>query len=232
MQTTPRIDLLPVRETFRALRYRFRQNGRLIRRLSKKLRSKMPFSNTTGKMFEEFEGVVKDVDKFASNVGRKLLHGSTDEILAKAASLQTSDNDTLAKVAYSALCSISRRLGSREAYVSEAAAHKAFEKVSARAELRQSETAAALLLTLLDEKVIACPANPAENAAAQPHLEAIAVFALLLWMQSDCDDPLSGEALFAACDLSAALKDDIAGSVERKDAAGIAALFEEFSPHV
>ncbi len=232
MQTTPRIDLLPVRETFRALRYRFRQNGRLIRRLTKKLRLKMPFSNAAGKVFEEFEGVVKDVDIFASNVGRKLLKGSTDDILAKAASLQTSDNDTLAKVAYSALCSILRRLGSKEAYVSEAAAHKAFEKVNARAELRQSETAAALMLTLLDENVITFSPKSAEAGAQMTSPDCVALFALLLWMQSDCDDPLSGDALFAACDLSAALKDDIENCVQRKDTAGIAALFEEFSPHV
>jgi hypothetical protein len=232
VQTTPRIDLLPVRETFRALRYRFRQNGRLIRRLSKKLRSKVPFSNAAGKVFEEFEGVVKDVDTFASNVGRKLLKGSTEEILATAASLKTSDNDTLAKVAYSALCSILRRLGSKEAYVSEAAAHKAFEKVNDRSELKQSETAAALLLTLLDEKAVAHSAKPAEAGAPKALPEAIAIFALLLWMQSDCDDPLSGEALYASCDLSLALKDDITRCVELRDEAGIARLFEEFSPHV
>jgi hypothetical protein len=232
VQTTPRIDLLPVRETFRALRYRFRQNGRLIRRLTKKFRSKVPFPSAAGKMFEEFEGVVKGVDKYASNVGRKLLKGSTEEILTTAASLQTSDNDTLAKVAYSALCSILQRLGSKEAYVSEAAAHKAFEKVNARAELRQSETAAVLLLTLLDEKVILCSADPAGIDALKPSTEAISVFALLLWMQSNCDDPLSGEALFAACDLSIALRDEISMRVERRDQAGIAGLFEEFSPHV
>jgi hypothetical protein len=232
VQTTPRIDLLPVRETFRALRYRFRQNGRIIRRLTKKFRSKVPFPNAAGKMFEEFEGVVKVVDKFASNVGRKLLKGSTEEILATASSLQTSDNDTLAKVAYSALCSILRRLGSKEAYVSEAAAHKAFEKVNARAELRQSETAAALMLTLLDESVITFSPKSAEAGTQMTSPDSVAVFALLLWMQSDCDDPLSGDALFAACDLSAALRDDIENSVGRKDTAGIAALFEEFSPHV
>jgi hypothetical protein len=232
MQTTPRIDLLPVRETFRVLRYRFRENGRLIRRLTKKFRTKVPFPNAAGKMFEEFEGVVKDVDKFASNFGRKLLKGSTEDILATAASLQTSDNDMLAKVAYSALCSILRHLGSSDAYVSEAAAHKAFEKVNARAELRQSEIAAASMLTLLDEKVIVRSAGPGEVDAPKASTEAIAVFALLLWMQSDCDDPLSGEALFAACDLSIALSDEISIRVERRDKPAIAGLFEEFSPHV
>ena len=229
MQTTPRIDLLPVRETFRALRYRFRQNGRFIRRLTKKFRSKVPFPSAAGKMYEQFEGVVKDVDKFASNVGRKLLKGSTEEILATAASLQTSDNDTLAKVAYSALCSILRHLGSSEAYVSEAAAHKAFEKVNARVDLRQSEIAAAALLTLLDEKVIV---RSAGIDALNLSTEAIAVFALLLWMQSDCDDPLSGEALYAACDLSLALRDEVLIRVEGRDKTAIAGLFEEFSPHV
>jgi hypothetical protein len=232
VQTTPRIDLLPVREKFRALRYRFRQNGRFIRRLSKKIRLKVPFPSVAGKIFEEFEGVVKEVDKFASNVGRKLLKGSTEEILAAAPSFQTSDNDTLAKVAYSALCSILLHLGSKEHFVSEAAAHKAFERVNARSELRQSETAAALLLTLLDEKVVVLSAKSAEAGAPQPQPEAIAVFALLLWMQSDCDDPLSGEALHAACDLSLALKNDITRCVGLRDEAGIAGLFEEFSPHV
>ena len=150
MRTVPKIDLLPVRETFRALRYQFRQNGRLVRRISKTFGSKVPLPDAAGKLFEEFEGVVKDVDKFASDVGRKLLDGSTESILATATSLRTSDNDALAKVAYSALTSVLRHMGRQEFYVSEAAAHKAFEKVNARAEIRQSETAASLLLMLLD----------------------------------------------------------------------------------
>jgi hypothetical protein len=227
-QSSSNFDLLPVRETFRALRYSFRQNGRLIRRVTKNLRAKVPFSNAAGRVFEEFEGVVKDVDKFASNVGRKLLKGSTPDILATASSLQISDNSKLAKVAYAALSSIVGHLGIREAYVSESAARKAFAKVNERSELRQSETAAALLITLLDEKVVTLPANPSADAAS----ESIPVFALLLWLQSDCDDPFGGEALSAASDLSAALADDVKECAAGRDMNRLASLFEEFSSHV
>lgn len=231
-QPSSNFDLLPVRETFRALRYRFRQNGRLIRRVTKSLRSKVPFSRAAGRAFEEFEGAVKSVDRFASNVGRRLLKGSTPEILATAASLQISDNSTLAKVAYSALSSIIGHLGSKDAYVSESAARKALAKVNERSELRQSETAAALLITLLDEKVVIFPENPSQEAPAKTISESIPVFALLLWLQSDCDDPHGGEALSAASDLSAALADDVKEYSDKRDLKKLAGLFEEFSPHV
>jgi hypothetical protein len=224
--------LLPVRETFRALRYRFRQNGRLLRRVTKNIRKKVPFADTAGKVFEGFEGAVKDVDMFASNVGRKLLKGSTPDILVKASSLQTSDNQKLAQVAYSALNSIASYLGLNEAYVSETAAFKALAKVNERFELRQSETAAALLISLLDEKVVSYSHKPSNLAAAKMLSEAVPVFALLLWLQSDCDDLYGGEALTAASDLAVALSDDVERFTAERDEGKLARLFEEFSSHV
>ena len=221
-------DLLPVRETFRALRHRARQNGRLIKRASKILSARVPFPETADKVFTEVECVVKSFGRSASNLGRRLLRGSTPEILATSVSLQSSDDSKLAKVAYSALSSIIAHLGIKAAYVSESAARHAFQKVGGRAELRQSETAARLLLTLLEENVVVCPETPLDGGPPQP----VIVFALLLWLQSDCDDPYSGEAIFAASDLSVALSRDIMDSVGRRDENAIISLFEEFSPHV
>jgi hypothetical protein len=224
--------LLPMRETFRALRYRFRQNGRLLRRVTKNIGNKVPFPDTAGKVFEGFESVVKDADKFASNVGRKVLKGSTPNILVKTSSLQTSDNQRLAQVAYSALTSIANYLGLKDAYVSESAALKALAKVNDRFALRQSETAAALLISLLDEKVVSYPYKASNLATAKILGEAIPGFALLLWLQSDCDDPYCGEAFTAASDLAVALSDDVERLTAKRDEGELARLFEEFSSHV
>jgi hypothetical protein len=221
-------DLLPVRETFRALRHRARQNGRLIKRASKMLSARVPFPKTADRVFAEVECAVKSFGRRASNLGRKLLRGSTPEILATAVSLQSSDDSKLAKVAYSALSSIIGHLSIKGAYVSEAAARHAFTKVGGRAELRQSETAARLLLSLLEENVVTCPETSKDGGPPRP----VIVFALLLWLQSDCDDPYSGEAIFAASGLSVALSADIMDGVGRRDEKAITNLFEEFSPHV
>jgi hypothetical protein len=227
-QTSPRIDLLPVREKFRALRHRFRQNGRLIRRATNKVRMHLPFPAVTTKVLAEFEGAVKGVERLASNLGRRLLKGSTAEILTNAPSLRIGDNSKLAGVAYSALSSIIGHFGIKGAYVSEAAARNAFASVNARSDLRQSETAAALMLSLLDEKAVTFSAE----GGGQPLEEPVIVFALLLWLQSDCDDPYTGEALHAASDISVALTADIAESAASRDEKRLAGLFEEFSPHV
>lgn len=231
-RTSIDLDLLQVRETFRALRYKFRQNGRLIRRVTKNLGSKVPFSNAAERVFEEFEGAVKDVDKIASDVGRKLLQGSTPDILVTTPSLQISDNSKLARVAYSALSSIVGHLDLKDAYVSETAARRAFAKVSERSDLRQCDTAAALLITLLDEKVVTIPPSLSEGAPSRVLCESIPVFALLLWLQSDCDDPYGGEALSAASDISAALAGDVRKYAEARNLNKLAGLFEEFSSHV
>lgn len=228
-QPSANSGLLPMRETFRALRYRFRQNARLIRRVTKSFRTKVSFPDTAEK---RFVNLVKDADTFASNIARKLLNGSAADILVATSSLQTSDDEKLASVAYSALNFIVNCMGIKDAYVSEAAALKALAKQGDRTARRQSETAATLMMVLLDEKVLSYPAHSDDNAPAKSYSEAVPVFALLLWLQSERDDPYANEVFSAATNLSIALAADVVKFATARDVVQLARLFEEFSTHV
>lgn len=227
--TSSNYGLVPVRETFRALRYSFRQNGRLFRRVTERLRKKVAIADAAEERLEVF---VKDFDTFASNLGRRLLKGSTPDILVKNSSLQTGDKEKLARIAYTALNSIVNYVGMRDAYVSEYAALKALLKLDEHKHLKQSETAAALMMLLLDEKVLRYPANANDSTPTKTISEAIPVFALLLWLQSEHDDPYAKEAFSAATDLSVALSADVLKFSSTRDMAQLSKLFDEFSSHV
>jgi hypothetical protein len=226
------VDLLPVREAFRALRHGLRESGRFVRRASTKIGRSVPLPEAAGTMLQEVEGAAKNVDRLASNLGRKLLGGHAEEVLPGAVTLKDADDSKLAAIAYSALKSIVAHLGHREAYVSEAAALEAFSKIESRSDLREAEAAAIFLLSLTDENVVRYPDRIKEGAEEGGRPEAVPVFALMLWLQSECDDPYAGEALHTSADLSLALAGDILPAVKARDIARLAALFDEFSSHV
>jgi hypothetical protein len=226
------VDLLPVREAFRALRHGLRESGRFVRRASARIGRSVPLPEAAGTMLQEVEGAAKNVDRLASNLGRRLLGGHTEEVLPGAVTLKEPDDSKLAAIAYSALKSIVAHLGHHEAYVSEAAALEAFSKIESRSELREAEAAAIFVLSLTDENVVRYPDRVKESAEEGGRPEAVPVFALMLWLQSECDDPYAGEALHTSADLSLALAGDILPAVESRDIAKLAALFDEFSSHV
>jgi hypothetical protein len=231
-QMANRVDLLRVCEALRVLRHNFRQSGRYVRRTTNKIKPHIPFGGLAGTVLKEVETVAKDADRIASDVARKVLVGAPVEPKRSDLLLTESDESDLAAIAYSVLSSIVSHLGMSDAYVSEAAARRAFARHAGFDGLDNPGSAAALFFSFLDEKVVTQShvASPEDTNEATP--ETVPIFALLLWLQSDCNDPYDGRMLFAAADMAKALQKEIEIAARQRDESRLIVLFEEFASHV
>ena len=63
-------------------------------------------------------------------------------------------------------------------------------------------------------------------------LDQVAIFAVMLWLQTDRPEGDDGAALEAATDMAVALSGDIARACATETPAALAALFKEFAPRV
>jgi hypothetical protein len=229
MQSSKQIDFLPIREALRMMRHGFRRSGRVVKRASRSVGGYMPFPRFAETVFSEFEVAAKDVDRVTSSLGRKFLHGATADRKPHKDAFSNRDENELGSVAYAALVSILRHVSLNDVYVSEAAARRIFAEVLNRSDSAKDRDASSLFFGLLDGRVIGHGVGAGSGGRISA---AVAIFALLLWLQSDCSDPYEGEALFAAADLAVALKSDLAAAIAARDEQHVSKLLDEFSPHV
>ena len=98
--------------------------------------------------------------------------------------------------------------------------------------LTDARLAAQLTLDLLAAKVIRTPT--ADEAAQVPGgaLQPVAIFAVLLWLQSDRAEPDNETALAAASDLAVALAGDVAKACADQNPDRLETLYAKYAPHV
>lgn len=231
-QLTSRVDLLRVREALRVLRHNFRQSGRFVRRTTNRVKPHIPFGNFAGTVLKEVEIVVKDADRIVSDVARKVLVGAPIAPKRSDLLMTESTESELATIAYAAIGSITSHLGASNVYVSEIAARRAFSQHAHTGGLNNSGSAAALFFNLLDEKVVIQSLGAASEHGAKAVSDTVPIFALLLWLQSDCNDPYDGRMLFAAADMAKALEKEINTAAHERNEGKLVVLFEEFASHV
>ena len=95
-----------------------------------------------------------------------------------------------------------------------------------------ADIAAALSLSLAEAKVMR--GASAQDAAHVPGkaIEHVALFAVLLWVQSTRSEAEDEAALASATDLALALAAEADAAFCNRDSAKLAALYAEFSGHV
>ena len=125
-----------------------------------------------------------------------------------------------------------KRLGAAEVFVSEAAARKVFGPAMAADASSAAGAAASLTLALLSARVIRDAQTHAAAQVSEAALQPVAIFAVLLWLQSARSDPENEAALDAATDLAVALATDVAAACADHDLAALALLYEKYAPHV
>lgn len=231
-QMASRFDLLCVREALRVLRYNFRQSGRYVKRTTNRVRPHIPFGDLAGTLLKEVETVAKDADRIASDVARKVLVGAPIEPKRSDLLLAAGTESDLAAIAYAAIGSIASHLGVRNAYVSEIAARRAFSRNVSAEGLNNPRAATSLFFNLLDEKTLTQSHGAPTEHGAEAVSEKVTIFALLLWLQSDCNDPYDQRMLFAAADIAKALAKEIEIAAQERDEGKLIVLFEEFGTHV
>ena len=227
-------DPMPLREALRGLRFMLRRGGETLADTMSVETLPKPAADLAGAVLREVGGLARNVDEVASGLAKTILGGrAPPSKTLDALSITQDAGAQFAAAVYVALRAVLRRLGAPGVFVSEAAARAAFDRNIAQPGTDAApESAAALTVDLLEARVIR--GATAGEAAHVPGaaLEPVAIFAVMLWLQSARSDDDNEAALDAAADLSVAVAADVAAACQARDPAQIGALYAKLVAHV
>ena len=225
---------MPLREALRGLRFMLRRGGETLADTMSIETLPKPAADFAGAVLREVGGLARNVDDVASGLARTVLGGKEPR--------QVSLNDLgasgvassqFATAFYVALRSVLRRLGAPGVFVSEAAAEVAYGRNAARiGTVGIANVAAHLTIDLQEARAVRGTTAQEASRVAGSALEPVAIFAVLLWLQSSRSEGDNEDALDAATDLAVALAADVAKACAARDAAQIAALYTRLVSHV
>ena len=226
-------DPLPLREALRGLRHVLRKGGQSFADTVSTEGLPKPAATVANSMLREGEGILRNLDSFTSGLAKTVLGGETAQTLHLSDLPQSEDaNAQFAQTVYMALRSVLDQLGAPDVFISEAAARAVYRQIAPAPDDQPAMLAANLTLDLLAARVLRGTTAQQPPRLQGVILDAVAVFAVLLWLQSDRSDAENKAALAAATDLAIAVSDDIAAACDTIDAARLAALYAKYAPHV
>lgn len=229
-----RPDPMPLREALRGLRFMLRRGGETIVETLAVETLPKPVSTLAGAVLREVGSLARNVDEVASGFAKSVLGGHGAQNLSlQDLSIAGRTEAELAAAIYVALSTVLGRIGAPDVFVSEAAARIVFAQTLANSGTGStSATAARLTLDLLDARVIRGITAHQTAQVQWSALEPVAIFAVILWLQSTRTDDENAEALDAAADLAVVLAQDVAKACAARDAANLEALYVKFASHV
>ena len=240
----PLPDTMPLRDALRGLRYAVRRGGETLLDVMPVGSLPRPAVELAGAVLHEVGAFAKGVNTVASGLARVALggsagaQGSLQNLTLRQSSGQQSAGhqcaeDGFAQGIYAALRAVLRHLTAPSAYISETAARTAYLALTPEQRAgSDAKVAAALSLALAEAKVLR--GVSAADAALVPgqSLDHIAIFAVMLWLQSNRSEAEDETGLKAATDLAVALAAEADAAFRDGDAARLAALYAEFASHV
>ena len=227
-------DAMPLRDALRGLRHAVLRGGETLLDVMPVESLPRPAAELAGAVLREVGGFAKGVNDVASGFARLALGagenptGSLHDLASRHGA-----EDSFAKGIYAALRKVLRHLNVPSAYVSETAARSAYLTLPpAQRREPDASVAAVLSLALADAKVLR-GVSAADAARVPGHsLDHIAIFAVMLWLQSQRSEVEDEKALEAATDLAVALAAEADAAFRDKNAPQLATLYAEFASHV
>lgn len=221
-----RPDPMPLREALRGLRFMLRRGGETFAETITVDGLPKPAVDLAGAVLREVEGIARNVDAIASGFAKQVLGGHDPRTATlEAFGADASADARFAAAVYVALRSVLRRLDAAGVFVSEAAARRAWGR-------GQPTDAATLTIRLLNERVVRGTTADEAARVAGSALEPVAIFAVMLWLQSARSEDENEAALDAATDIAVALAAEVAQACAARDAGRIAALYDRYAAHV
>lgn len=227
-------DLLPLREGLRALRFltlRARVAvGEAVGETAPSAVLPAAASRFATQALHGADRLAQDVDSLASQAAKAVLGGPARPARSLDRIIDCDDPaGEFARTVYPALKTVLHRLGADDLFVSEASARRTFH-----AWLRQGQAAgkgerlASLTLDLHGSTTL-CGTGP---SGASRDLRALAVFAVLLWLDSPRSEAEDASALDSAAAITQAKAAEIAPAIRSGDRQSLAVLFQRLSSHV
>ena len=222
-------DPMPLREALRGLRHLMRRGGYALRDTVATEMLPKPADKIANAMLREIEAIAASVDQVASGLARSVLGGP---MAPETVTLQgLTDDAAFAAAIYAALRAVLQHLGTPEVFVSEAAARRVLPASLAQG-MTDTCRAAHLTLDLLVAKVIRDPSAEAAERVPGAALPQVALFAVMLWLQSSRAETENEAALAAATDLAVALAPEVARVCNAQDLDRLDALYAKYAAHV
>lgn len=227
-------DTMSLREALRGLRFLLRRGRDTVAETVPLEALPKPASSLAAVVLREADHLARTVDAVASKAFKTVLGGqdspsaSLDQII-----LHDGAEIEFAGAIFLALSSVLSRLGAESAFVSELSARACFE------DWRQdglagepSDWLADLTLRLRDARVIRGVQAAKQGAVPVQDMEALAIFAVLLWLQSSRSEAENEAALYSAADIARAKSAEIAAAIQANNTDAITALFRKYVRHV
>ena len=228
-----RPDPMPLREALRGLRHVLRRGGGSLADTLSVDVLPQPAADLAGAFLRDMGGLARNVDEVASGIAKSVLGGGDPPTIGLAEfGLLQNAGARFGEAVYVALQSVLKRLGAAEVFVSEAAARKVYGPAMAGDAATPAGAAASLTLALLSARVIRDAQTHAAAQVPEAAQQPVAIFAVLLWLQSARSDPENEAALDAATDLAVALAAEVTAACANHDAGRLAQLYEKYAPHV
>ena len=230
----PLPDAMPLRDALRGLRHAVRRGGETLLDVMPVGSLPRPAVQLAGAVLHEVGAFAKGVNDVASGLAHLALGGSAkSQGSLQHLTLHQGAEDGFAIGIYAALRAVLRHLNAPSAYISETAARSAYLALTPQQRLgSDASMAAALSLALTEAKVLrGLSAADAARVAGQS-LDHIAIFAVMLWLQSNRSEAEDEKALEAATDLAVALGLEADAAFTAKDNTALATLYAEFASHV
>jgi len=227
-------DAMPLREALRGLRHLLRRGGQSLRETVQPMTLPAPAARLAERMLREVEQIARGVDEAASGLAKQVLVQPGPPAPTLQTMMRDSDGEAaFGSAGYAALRAVLDQLAAPEVFVSEASARLAYRRVAGVQGLTDvAACAAALTMALLDVRVVrdasAVDVARVPGAALAP----VAVFAVLLWLQSERPEDEDEAALASAADLSVALCREVVAACRAGDVIALAALYAKWSAHV
>lgn len=230
----PLPDAMPLRDALRGLRHAVRRGGETLLDVMPVDSLPRPAAQLAGAVLHEVGAFAKGVNDVASGLARLALGGSAkSQGSLQDLTLHQGAEDGFAQGLYAALRAVLRHLNAPSAYISETAARSAYLTLTPEQRLgSDASMAAALSLALAEAKILRGLSAADAALVTGQSLDHIAIFAVMLWLQSNRSEAEDEKALEAATDLAVALAAEADAAFRDKDTMGLATLYAEFASHV
>lgn len=227
-------DTMPLREALRGLRFLLRRGRDTVVDTLALEDLPEPAARLATVILREADELARSVDSVASKAAKTVLGGqhnlsaSLDQIVG-----QEGAEFAFAQAIYLALNKVLERLGAESVFISEMSARSAFESWRAEGSIGEpSDLLADLTLLLLEARVIRGSVAEKPGAAPAQDLDALAIFAVLLWLQSQRSDDENEAALLSAADITQAKSVEVTAAIRANSKERIAALYRKYISHV
>jgi hypothetical protein len=230
-----RPDTTTLREVLRGVRHVLRNGRKSMQDVGALENLPEPAARLARTLLGDVDDLARGLDGLASRLAGKVLTSTASPAAPFAEFMAHPQGDApFAVVAYEALKKALRHLHASDAFISEAAARSAFQRMrqSARPKQTPETSAAVLLLAMLDLKVVRAEEPLSQVRPVAGEADTLASFSVLLWLLAERSDADYDMALLSACELSQALAEVIVRGCAAGDVEALRKLFERYAVNV